>query len=1321
MTLVVTSNVVGQRRGEPVVLPNRRRRLSTIVARHRPPADRRFIVSVHRKGEVAFQPNDRAVRLRADWPRTLVGPSDVVLITVVPLKGGFASIGLAIASIALIAIAPYAAPGIAGFLGAGVSAGVVQAGLVVGGIALSFAAQASAAAKKKTENPLYSVSGGGNIPKANARRPLLYGRSWSSPPLSQKDYFSYDGDTMVLVKRMTLGIGKFKVHRVRVGDALYWDEGSGLQSPFNLVTGPLGAAFEILYETPSAISPGDVITSTDVGGQEMPRVGGNPDWTPWFRLCPPGVTADAMQVSHTYPAIYRTSSAGAQKPTVAAVTYQGREIDPNTGNVIGPVVQLWRSDEGGNALTVTPLRRSVNFRLPKPNSAWEVRAQNAYPDPVGFIQENRASWDEMVAFKDDVRIRPQTTEICMRVRAGKGLTVTAFSDITVDATRIVPVWNGSGWVEQPASKAVWAFCDLVRAEYGLNQPDGVDADKALYYANLLPSFDTYDGQLPEVSSFWEAAAEVLQPLRADPVKVGAIHTFVRDESRADPRHVLTRRQIIRDSGGATYKTKVEGSDVIVEFDRDGDPKRPDEVRYSYGPQTRTPKRYKVAGIRDGEHAQKHAAWLALVAVFRGAERRITTEWDGRLVFPGDHILSDLWFFRDKQAYGVASRDGNVLQLDVTANVPGEWGYISIRTRVGREWGILRARGVGARGLELHPDDVPALEAQTGLPLASVLARDTQGPTTVVLGDLTELQESYVARSAVPSDADHVQIEMVRDDIRIWQMLGETVYLPFPVNYDGTDEPLQPQISVLHARCINIETGIEVVWGVSATRGARNYEADITYDQGVTWDILSPFGPASTGRAQMRQVDGPVSVRARAYGRTGLHGDYITTTFTTIAPVVDMSYIDGLEALFTDVRKTINSVAALGDAELRRGLAILLDVNRDLDRRLEEMAQAAATEAGQAFLTRQFNKVAAEGRTQDSFAAIERVDEARISDKEAFAGITTTLGSRLTTAEGTIVGQATALQSVTTRVTNAEGTITSTSQALTNLTSRVTNNELNISGQATATQQLTTRVSGAEGNISSLSQSYTALQAQVNGQGDTISGQATAISNLSAYASQIDGQVQSQASSIQALSTTQAGHTATLTTYGTSINGQSVQFGVTGSIDGQTGGFVFDGVRRLDGAVSYSLKIRGDVIVDGTLTARTLSAQQLIVNGQLFDAAATQVAAAGSGTASSGVSIYLRGSGKTVILAFFNGNSASGSTAGPGQFLITRDGANGPLSTVNASFALYKPDSGNLLYYPGSMCIVAIDNPGTGTFTYRAQHTNGQNIGGVTIVVMEQSK
>ncbi|CAO4137973.1 host specificity factor TipJ family phage tail protein [Methylorubrum extorquens] len=1142
MTIIVTANIAGQTRGEPVRLPDRRRRrLSTIVARHKPPAGRRFIVSVHRKGETFLRPTDGAVRLRADWRRTLVGPDDVVLVTIVPGRGGVASIGLAIASIALIAVAPYAAPALAGVLGGAgiaVSAGVVQAGLVIGGAALGYAAQASAAAKKKTERSLFSVTGGGNVPKPGARKPLLYGRCWSTPPLSQKDFIAYDGDTMVLTKRMTLGIGRFQIHAVHVGEAVFWLEGGGIQAPFNSTDGTFGTQIEFLYGQPSAIAPGDVISSPSVGGQEMPRPGGNPEWTPWFRLTPQGVTADAAQMSWTYPAIYRVSSQGRQAPTVAGVIFQTREINPNTGEVIGPEFVLHNSSEGATALTTTPLRRSAYVRLPK-NAAYQVRAQNAWPEAVGFEQKNAASWDEMAAIKDDVRIRPNTTEIVMRVRAGKGLTVTAFSEIWVDATRIVPVWNGSVWVEQAERKAVWAFADLVRSQHGLALPNGFDADKAIYYHHLLEANDTFDGALPEVSSFWEAASEVLLPLRADPVKVGPVHSFLRDESRAEPRHVLSRRQIVRDSAGATFKTKVEGGDVIVEFDRDGDPRRPDEVRFSYGPATRTPKRYRVNGIRDGLHALKHATWLAAVAVFRGAERRITTEWDGRLVFPGDHVLSDLWFLKGKETFGVASASSNLLTLDVTANVPGEWGYGSVRTRVGREWGILRMRGVGARGLELHPDDVTALAAQTGLALADVLNRDTQGPTTIVIGELVELQETYVARSAIPSDADHVQIEMVADDARVWQLLDEQVIAPAPVNADNLAEPLIPQISVLHARCERIETGIEVVWGVSVTRGARNYEADISYDGGGTWEPLSPYGPASSGRAQMRQSDKPVAVRARAFGRTGLPGDYVSTTFTTVAPIVDGGLVDitnlppipyeklgpdaqgkiaAAEALVNEALQLVDEAAAGASSrvkEVRDALAVdramvpqlIADLTNVVYRELGGLQQNVALagtsmsanieEAGRTTAEISTRLVVFQGEATAQFSTITR---AVATANEAIVSTKTLLLAQIGDVSAALADETEARVTVdaatTSRLDSAASRLGTAEAGISSLGTTVATNQ---NATATQFQQVTAQFGVVNADISSVRTAYAAGDAANASSIDALRADvSTSVGNLNAY-------------------------------------------------------------------------------------------------------------------------------------------------------------------------------------------------------------------------------
>ncbi|CAO4186218.1 hypothetical protein CLBKND_04918 [Methylorubrum aminovorans] len=183
----------------------------------------------------------------------------------------------------------------------------------------------------------------------------------------------------------------------------------------------------------------------------------------------------------------------------------------------------------------------------------------------------------------------------------------------------------------------------------------------------------------------------------------------------------------------------------------------------------------------------------------------------------------------------------------------------------------------------------------------------------------------------------------------------------------------------------------------------------------------------------------------------------------------------------------------------------------------------------------------------------------------------------------------------------------------------------------------------------------------------------------------------------------------------------VQFGVTGEIDGQTGGFVFTGVRSLDGMVSYSLNIRADVFVDGTITARKLAAQQLIVNGQLFDFAATQTVPAYSDGILVDASIAVRSNTARVkVEAFFKGSSNLGSTAGPGNFILYRDGIE--ILNIPASFAIFRggPDN-SLQFYLSSMAIATEEQPGAGNHTYRALHTNGQGVGGVRIFVTEFSK
>jgi hypothetical protein len=70
------------------------------------------------------------------------------------------------------------------------------------------------------------------------------------------------------------------------------------------------------------------------------------------------------------------------------------------------------------------------------------------------------------------------------------------------------------------------------------------------------------------------------------------------------------------------------------------------------------------------------------------------------------------------------------------------------------------------------------------------------------------------------------------------------------------------------------------------------------------------------------------------------------------------------------------------------------------------------------------------------------------------------------------------------------------------------------------------------------------------------------------------------------------HTASLSTIQSSVDGVKLEFGVIGTIDGTTGGFLMTGVRQLDGSASWTMEISGSLVVDKSITANKLTVNSL---------------------------------------------------------------------------------------------------------------------------------
>lgn len=881
-------NITGTDAAQPVAVKDNYVRLSSIIKKH-VKDERPFIVSVHRDTHVV---NDDTIKLRNEWSRTLVSKKDIVIVTYLPLGGGGSGgssagkqIGMAVGMIALMVVAPYLGGFVAGALGLPASftvlgtavstAKLIGTGLVIGAGLLVSSASKSKANKK--DRPLYGVSGGGNLPRPGDRIPVGYGLFWTTPDLSQYDYSIYEGEDIILFKRMTLGLGKYDIKTIKVGDSVLWTTADGIKAPFT------GAQVEFLEPGDSStLVPFDVISNENVGNNELPRPGDNPEWSGPFTTSPVGVTIDKIQLDYSFPqGIYSQSKSGEQKSDAGILLFEYAPCD-DAGNPTTGYTTLVSTNKPGRS---SRAQRFTEIFDVTPGR-YVVRAKNL--NPAHERRFNTGQWDGLRGHKPDSRVRDHVTEICLRVRSGKDLGITNFSNISVQAQRILPVWNGSAWVEQETRKAVWAFLDIMRnTDYGGNLADStLDLAKCKYYADNLSEFDTYDGVIRGPVSVWEAASTVLGIMRAQPVQLGRMWSVIRDEPTAIRKHVFTRRNIVKDSSGISFDLTVnEGdSDWIIEYDEDCDPSRPMEVRATYGTQSLTPKRLKLEGVSTWNHANHIARWFAASGFYRRERRVFATEYDGRILLPGERISVDMWFLDTKKAASVVSRSGNTLTLDSEIPVAVD-SYIVLRDRRAREFGPIQVtQGATDYEVVLDTTDLASVETSTGQNLADVLSIGTEDETVALIGTITELQENYIVKAARPSSREQITVEALYDSSDVWDSIGATIP-DAPVIIERPNDPEIPTITWVKGVATQHTSNLELEWSISPAQGAKLYEIELSYDDGVTWDILYR-GAQVTGNATLRpNTDQDVLIRGRAYGEAGLSSVTVQSSFSTFYPDV----------------------------------------------------------------------------------------------------------------------------------------------------------------------------------------------------------------------------------------------------------------------------------------------------------------------------------------------------------------------------------------------------------------------------------------------------
>lgn len=839
------------------------------------------------------------------------------------------------------------------------------------------------ARRNQDNRQVYGVSGGGNLPRPNDRIPVGYGTFWAQPDLTQPDYFrAIEETSMILFKRMCIGLGEYRLKEIRVNGTTMWTGDAATNS--GVITAGMTAPFpgcriELLNGQASTLVPSSVITSPSVTGNIIPLSDNpNPVLGP-FAVNPVGTVVTKLQVDISCSSYHHNNHQSWRDLWVEYAPIN------DAGTPIGAWQTLHRST--GDVFITKTLRWT--YMVDVPAGRYAVRARNNTPKPAGQYNMDFV-WDALRGYVPDTIVRAGMTEIAMEIKAGEGLNQTSFADVQVKVQRWGLVYDQSTgtWVEGPIGKCVDIFVDMLRdASYGGAVPtDLIDVSKVVAYRNALTQFDTFDGVIRGPVTLWDAMTQVLSNMRAEPVRIGAGYTFIRDEPSAIKRHVFSRSQIVRDTVVIEEAPKANEGEahVVIEFSPDSDPKRKETATAFYGQESMTPRRISWPGVSSYEHAMHLARWFAASGYYRRTTITFDTELAGRIPLRGQPILVDPWFVEARKVSAAVGLSGTTLTLDSDIEVAAN-DRVILRTQRGREWGPVRVtQGATLREIVLDPADVAAEAGATGIPLADVIAPLTSILTSVVVGQLADIGTVWLMSSMEPGEDGRTSITAKIDAAEVYAAIDENIPPISPLTWALV--PIEaPTIEVLTAQVVQHTSSLVVQWGARAQVGAVRYEVQVSYATDTdTWEQIY-VGPSPTGEAPIRYLSTgePVYLRVRAFGSTGLTGGWTQTSMVTPKPIVMAT---GAEAGAMDWLS--NDAAVRGAFETMIGR---------LDQAEQTAHEIAASVAALDDARQRGAEVAATRLTSESARAKARLEDVRV----ALAAEDSALTLRMATAESSI--------------------------------------------------------------------------------------------------------------------------------------------------------------------------------------------------------------------------------------------------------------------------------------------------------------------------------
>jgi sulfur carrier protein ThiS len=808
---------------------------------------------------------------RTEWATHRLAANDNVEFISRPLggmggNGGSTakSIGAIVAMVALTALAPWAT-GAIGLTGAAASIG--SSLLIAGGaMAISHFLKPKAGGKTNETEDLYSFGFGGNQARPLQPIPVLYGRTLTFPDFAAPRYSEFDGDKMTEYGLFALTCGDADVEEVRISDTRIWTKSGGYNPSFPGVT--------IQIRKPGqkvTLFPVNVVTASEVSGIELTTTD-----TPGFTANAAGTLAKELLLDFVFPSGLYQEYKGEMYPASVRVIVQARPVN-DAGAPTGG--WSWILDKTFSYTKNSQIR--ITERVEIPPGRYEITARRTTESITGkqlnggkVTGVDDIVWSALRAHIDGPNAFPRVTTIAIRVKASEALQGLMNGQVGVIATRIIPVWNGTGFVEQPSRSIAWAALDMWRnADYGAGLGlEQVDFQSFYAYDQLWATLGhTFDHTFKEAQTLDDALETVLKAGRAVPAPVGDRLTIVRDEPRGIPRMMFTDYDIVRDSLQIDYTLADDdiADGIVGEYLDETTFKLAEVSSAPDGVTLAKPARVQLTGV------QKRSQAAGLVRFMAGENqyRRVMVSWtaraEGRLLKRGDLVVLSC---EEPETWGQSAEVAayNDAFRQITFDHDLEWDtnalnhYVEIRRRDGQPWGPVRVtRGTSDCIAIVNATDMAAETARQGMTLADAIARSdlADRPTAAFSPGEPRTFRVLITEGTPDTDGEHITLTGVLDDPIVYDVT-ETGVTPLPT-IPHVFSPSIPVITMLSGQVYQRGMNLILQAGWQPAKGAVRYIADVSYDN-ATW-VRAYEGDASTFEAV---VSGAQTIRLRVAGVTG---------------------------------------------------------------------------------------------------------------------------------------------------------------------------------------------------------------------------------------------------------------------------------------------------------------------------------------------------------------------------------------------------------------------------------------------------------------------